>query len=168
MADYELLILERLEDGVAVLTLRNGKVNALSVELVTEIHRAADELGSLGFRLWSAELSARAADAWAAVGDQRAAALSQRSSDGQRSQLPEAMTPALARAHRVEPLTRREREIAAVAATGVSNSDIAERLHVSVRTVETHLHNIYRKLGIAGRGQLAAAIGPDRGGEPAT
>ena len=43
---YELVSLERLEDGVAVLTLKNGKVNALSVELVTEIHRAADELAA--------------------------------------------------------------------------------------------------------------------------
>jgi enoyl-CoA hydratase len=41
---YELLSLEREENGVAVLMLENGKVNALSLELVTEIHRAADEL----------------------------------------------------------------------------------------------------------------------------
>lgn len=44
MADYELLTLERRDDGVAVITLANGKVNALSRELVTEIGKAADEL----------------------------------------------------------------------------------------------------------------------------
>lgn len=44
MADYELLTLERRDNGVAVVTLANGKVNALSRELVTEIGRAADEL----------------------------------------------------------------------------------------------------------------------------
>lgn len=141
-------------------------VTACAADEGAGLDRAADELGSLGFRLWSAELSARAADSWAAAGEPRAAASSQRSSDHQRAQLPAAMTPALARGRSVEPLTRREREIAAVAAAGVANSQIAERLHVSVRTVETHLHNIYRKLGIGGRGELAGAIGPDRGAGP--
>jgi enoyl-CoA hydratase/carnithine racemase len=41
---YELLILERLDNGVAVLTLSNGKVNALSGALVAEIGAAAQEL----------------------------------------------------------------------------------------------------------------------------
>lgn len=44
MSDYELLTLERRDDGVAVLTLANGKVNALSGELVAEIGRAAADL----------------------------------------------------------------------------------------------------------------------------
>ncbi len=41
---YELLELERRDDGVAVITLANGKVNALSGRLVGELHRAATEL----------------------------------------------------------------------------------------------------------------------------
>ncbi len=41
---YELLTLERRDDGVAVVTLANGKVNALSRELLGELKRAADEL----------------------------------------------------------------------------------------------------------------------------
>ena len=44
MAEYELLTLERRDDGVAVITLANGKVNALSRELVTEIGAAARDL----------------------------------------------------------------------------------------------------------------------------
>lgn len=44
MADYELLTLDRRDDGVAVLTLANGKVNALSRELLAEILAAATEL----------------------------------------------------------------------------------------------------------------------------
>ena len=43
---FELLTLERTDDDVAVLTLANGKVNALSGELVAEIHAAADELAA--------------------------------------------------------------------------------------------------------------------------
>jgi enoyl-CoA hydratase len=43
---YELLTLERRDDGVAVLTLRNGKVNALSGALLAELHTAATELAN--------------------------------------------------------------------------------------------------------------------------
>jgi ATP/maltotriose-dependent transcriptional regulator MalT len=48
-------------------------------------------------------------------------------------------------------LTEREREILAHAASGRSNKDIADQLCVSLDTVKTHLHHIYRKLGVAGR-----------------
>lgn len=43
---YELLTLERRDDGVAVVTLANGKVNALSRELLGELKQAADELAA--------------------------------------------------------------------------------------------------------------------------
>ena len=43
---YELLTLERRDDGVAVITLRNGKVNALSSALLGELHGAVDELAA--------------------------------------------------------------------------------------------------------------------------
>ena len=46
MADYELLSLDRRDDGVAVLTLANGKVNALSQELLAEIRGAVAELAT--------------------------------------------------------------------------------------------------------------------------
>lgn len=46
MADYDLLTLERRDDGVALITLANGKVNALSRELLGEILAVAGELGS--------------------------------------------------------------------------------------------------------------------------
>ncbi|MFI1256171.1 response regulator transcription factor [Streptomyces netropsis] len=42
--------------------------------------------------------------------------------------------------------------------TSHSNSEIAALLHVAVRTVETHLTHGYRKLGIRGRADLAAAL----------
>ena len=48
-------------------------------------------------------------------------------------------------------LTDREREILACAAGGRGNKEIADRLCVSSDTVKTHLHHIYRKLGVAGR-----------------
>ena len=45
-----------------------------------------------------------------------------------------------------EPLTKREREILKMVANGLSNREIAERLHLSYYTVETHVKRIYRKL----------------------
>ncbi|MCF2903576.1 response regulator transcription factor [Octadecabacter sp. CECT 8868] len=48
-----------------------------------------------------------------------------------------------------EPLTSREQEILLELAQGKSNKDVAEGLHISVRTVETHRKNIKRKLGIS-------------------
>ncbi|NMR28241.1 helix-turn-helix transcriptional regulator [Crystallibacter degradans] len=47
-----------------------------------------------------------------------------------------------------DALSGREREIASLAATGASNAVIAYRLHVSIRTVEGHLQQIYRKLQV--------------------
>jgi DNA-binding NarL/FixJ family response regulator len=59
----------------------------------------------------------------------------------------------------VAPLTARQRDIAALAATGMASKDIAARLHLSVRTVENHLQNAYARLGVTTRAELADALG---------
>lgn len=69
-----------------------------------------------------------------------------------------ARTPALLEAAWPVPLTRREREIAVLAARGLTNQQIADRLFVSVRTVEGHLYRIGNKLGITNRRELAALL----------
>lgn len=53
-----------------------------------------------------------------------------------------------------QPLTARQMEIAALAANGASNKDIAAGLHVSIRTVEGHLYQIFGKLRISERSDL--------------
>lgn len=58
----------------------------------------------------------------------------------------------------VDPLTEREIEVLHLAADGLTNNEIAERLTVSVRTVERHLSNVYSKLGVSGRAARAAAV----------
>jgi DNA-binding CsgD family transcriptional regulator len=60
-------------------------------------------------------------------------------------------------------LTKRERNIVALAATGLSDRMIADKLQISVRTVEGHLYRCYLKLGIAGRDELASAAGIGEG-----
>jgi non-specific serine/threonine protein kinase len=53
-------------------------------------------------------------------------------------------------------LTRREQDVAALVARGMSNSQIAATLVISVRTVETHVQHIMDKLGCSTRAQIAA------------
>ncbi len=56
-------------------------------------------------------------------------------------------------------LTRRELEVASLAALRLTDREIAGELYLSVRTVESHLARTYRKLGVSSRRQLAAAMG---------
>ncbi|MFE9452196.1 LuxR C-terminal-related transcriptional regulator [Streptomyces sp. NPDC006739] len=56
------------------------------------------------------------------------------------------------------PLTAREREITRLVSTGMTNREIAEALFLSVRTIESHLGQIYRKLGVSNRASLTRAM----------
>lgn len=55
-------------------------------------------------------------------------------------------------------LSRRESEIASLVAAGLSSPAIAERLHLSARTVEAHVSRVFLKLGVNRRSQLADAL----------
>jgi non-specific serine/threonine protein kinase len=56
------------------------------------------------------------------------------------------------------PLTQREREIAVLVARGLSNREIAARVGVAKRTVETHVQNIFNKLNLNSRAGVAAWV----------
>ncbi len=61
-------------------------------------------------------------------------------------------------------LTAREREIAGLASTGMTSGEIAGALVLSVRTIDSHLGRIYRKLGVPNRASLThAVLGPSSG-----
>ena len=66
-------------------------------------------------------------------------------------------------AHDPNELTESERQVAEQAALGLRNAEIARRLHLSVKTVETHLSRAYRKLGVTNRTGLGAALPADPG-----
>jgi DNA-binding NarL/FixJ family response regulator len=53
-------------------------------------------------------------------------------------------------------LTVREREIISLLGEGLSNRDIAERLHIAIHTVKSHVHNVLEKLSLRSRLEVVA------------
>jgi DNA-binding CsgD family transcriptional regulator len=123
-----------------------------------QIERSAGKLARLGACLWAAEAELAAAAGYHELGRDA----SSRAAAGRAALLVArcegASTPGLQVAGPAQELTGREREIALLAAGGASNREIASRLVVSVRTVENHLHAVYRKLGVSSRTQLPHLI----------
>jgi DNA-binding CsgD family transcriptional regulator len=123
-----------------------------------ELDQVAAAFAGLGAHLLAAEASAQAGAAHQRAGR---AALGRRSLARSHPPVdagPAARTPALLQAAEAPGLTAREREVAALAGQGLTSKAIAERLVLSPRTVESHLYRIFAKLGVADRGELAAAI----------
>ena len=56
------------------------------------------------------------------------------------------------------PLTAAERRVAERASAGATNREISQELFISVRTVETHLSKVYRKLGVSSREEITRAL----------
>ncbi|MFF9622306.1 LuxR C-terminal-related transcriptional regulator [Streptomyces griseosporeus] len=136
--------------------LRPGSVFAAHADALARrdgpaLDRAAEALRERGFLLFAAEAYAQAAHVHrdpsaARTARTRAVALARRCQG--------ARTPALSGLVLGE-LTARQRQIVTLAATGLTNRQIAERLTLSVRTVGNHLYSAYTRLGTGGdRGAL--------------
>jgi DNA-binding NarL/FixJ family response regulator len=65
------------------------------------------------------------------------------------------------RTRKPDELSPQEASVAQLAQVGRTNREIAQQLHLSVKTVETHLGHIYQKLGIRSRWQLTGRTIPD-------
>jgi DNA-binding CsgD family transcriptional regulator len=132
-------------------------VSALAARDADRLEALGGEMEGLGCLLHAAELTAAAAAASAgptaaARLRTRAQALAERC-DGATTQLLRSPVGA--------GLTTREREVAGLAARGHTDVEIAARLSLSRRTVETHLYRVYAKLGVAGRRELTPLfVGP--------
>src|SRR5215470_17149984 len=129
-----------------------------------ELTGAADDFEALGAMLLAAEAAGSAAGAFSGAGDRRAATASLRRSSALAAACEGAATPGLfhlatVNAAAAAPLSGREREIVLLAATGMASKDIADRLYLSVRTVNNHLQHAYAKLGVTSRAGLAQALG---------
>ena len=122
---------------------------------------AAATFSELGFDLFAAEAQAAAAEAHTAAGQNAKAHASTERARRLATACVGSTTPLLRRvetAGQPGDLTRRERETAGLAARGHSDREIADMLFLSVRTVHAHLRSAYAKLGVSGRGELAAAL----------
>jgi DNA-binding NarL/FixJ family response regulator len=67
----------------------------------------------------------------------------------------------------VGALTKREHEIADLVTDRMTNRQIAEQLFLSDKTVESHIRNIFMKLGVSSRVDVARAVERSRADEPA-
>ncbi|MFI0356697.1 LuxR C-terminal-related transcriptional regulator [Actinomadura sp. 9N407] len=114
----------------------------------------SEEFEGLGMLLYAAEAAAQAAETYENAGRDRTAAAALDRARKLADQCPGARTPALAPLS-APLLTPRQRQIARLAAQGLSNREIAVRLDISMRTVGNHLVTIYERLGVTGRSGLA-------------
>jgi DNA-binding NarL/FixJ family response regulator len=111
---------------------------------------------AMGSPLLAAEAAVDASSAHSAAGYGQRAGASRHRATALAAQCEDASTPALAllAAEEPDPLTRREREVAILAARGLTSKQIADRLGVTVRTVDNHLSHVFGKLGLTSRQQL--------------
>ncbi len=132
-----------------------GTADAL--RLADELTTVAARLAAAGFHLHSAEAYSRAEALLTRLHDDRAAAEAARHVEEQLAICGVETSPFVV-GHVRSLLSDREQEIAGLAVLGNSNREIAEALVLSVRTVETHLQRVYRKLGVRGRAELEQAL----------
>ncbi|HEY3088676.1 MAG TPA: AAA family ATPase [Jatrophihabitantaceae bacterium] len=147
------------------------RLYATSVAMNTRIgarpYAARNRLGWAQALLWRASTGAARAEDIAAAATLTADA----AAEFRRLDMPgplrtaDALSAEITAARRAaSPLSAREAEVAALVAQGLSNRDIAARLYLSERTVESHVRNILAKLGFATRMEIAAWAARDESG----
>jgi DNA-binding CsgD family transcriptional regulator len=142
-----------------LLRARLDHVTALAACDADLLGDVAQRFLTMGARLYAAEAMADASRARQRAGAGREARLLANHARSLAAECEGAVTPALAVADEAVPLSKREREIAMLAAQGLPTKEIAARLYLSPRTVENHLQRAYEKLGTSGRAELKVALG---------
>lgn len=145
-----------MECGYAGLLLRH--VSALAAQDAAELATVAAAFAERGQWLVAAEAHAAASVAHHQSGQLGAAAREAAASRVLATRCEGARTPGLTLTPVFPALSRREREVAQLASTGMTNSAIAEQLVLSVRTVESHLYQAFGKLGVRHRSELAVLV----------
>jgi DNA-binding CsgD family transcriptional regulator len=146
----------------ALVHLRAAHAAALADGDADRLADVADGFERLGAILLAAEAAAHAAASFRRQrGESQAVSLQSRSA-ALAARCEGASTPALRRTRSTAVLSSRERDVAQLAAGGLTSRAIAERLALSARTVDNHLGRVYTKLGVASRAELADILGPDR------
>jgi non-specific serine/threonine protein kinase len=154
-------------EGVAWIAMSTGEA-VRAVRLMGGAQRHFEETGTLVYPPWDQYHDACVQKARARLGD---AEFDRLFEAGRGASTEEVVSLALQEEAKPVPprgeprgfteLTRREREIAALVAEGLSNRDIASKLVISKRTAETHVEHILTKLGFTSRSQVAAWVAED-------
>jgi DNA-binding CsgD family transcriptional regulator len=149
--------LAELVDGEYVAAMA-GHAAALAGGKGADLEAAGSAFERLGACLLAAEAYLAAAAGYRSEGLARPASAMARRAGELAASCGDVRTPGLSFGSDTERLTRREREVATLAAAGASSRDIATRLVLSVRTVDNHLQNVYSKLGVTSRDELARIL----------
>lgn len=122
------------------------------------LQAAGERFAASGLPLLAGEAFAEAACAHRDAGRPGAALAATAAATAQLEACGGVVTPALQLASQALAITPREREVATLASTGMPTRQIADRLSISVRTVENHLYRAYAKLGVHQRADLTAVL----------
>ena len=152
-----LATLAEMADGEFVAALA-GHAAALVRGIASGLEAAGLAFEAFGAWLLAAEAYVAAAAAYRSEGLARAASATARRAAELVAICGDVRTPGLLLGGHTERLTRREREVAGLAAAGASSREIAVKLVLSVRTVDNHLQNVYSKLGVTSRDELARVL----------
>jgi DNA-binding NarL/FixJ family response regulator len=119
---------------------------------------ASRQYEEFGDRLAAADAAAQAVVAYQHAGLRGAALSASATAERLAAECQGAQTPALLAATTEQPFTDRQREIILLAAQGHSNKEIADRLTMSIRSVEGHLFRASQRVGANSREQLISII----------
>jgi DNA-binding CsgD family transcriptional regulator len=122
------------------------------------LRNAAEAFSDAGANLYAAEAFAELSLLFRREEQDRAATEALRRARSLVEQCEGAVSPPMSLIGTVVPLSKREREVAVLAARGFDDRTIAEKLTLSVRTVGNHLYRVYFKLGLTNRRQLRDAL----------
>jgi ATP/maltotriose-dependent transcriptional regulator MalT len=151
------MVAERV-DGY-LMPARLAYATALAKGDAPGLDTACDAFEALGGWLFAAEAANQASILYDREGLRRRASASAQRARALGDRCEGAHTAALQTGTEPAALTKRELEVATLAARGLTSREIAESLVVSTRTVENHLQRAYEKLGVRGRADLGAALG---------
>jgi DNA-binding NarL/FixJ family response regulator len=140
-------------------TLVLAHLEALMADDGAALESVAEQFAKRGLTVEAAECAAQASLAHRRAGLPSAATRAGARSAALAQTCEGRPTPAMSGAPTPAGLSRREGEVAQLAAAGLSNAEIADRLALSVRTVESHLYQVFAKLGLEHRDQIAAHLG---------
>jgi DNA-binding CsgD family transcriptional regulator len=151
-----LATLAECSDGTLTAGLASH-ARALAAEDTAALEHVGEGFADLGLQLLAAETAAEASVAATRAGLGASARRLAARSHALAGRCEGARTPILASVKAID-LTPRELEIALLASSNLSNREIADRLVVSPRTVETHIYRVMDKLGVSRRQELGPLL----------